>query len=213
MRSWEASFSVTYQVHDILEACWRWSNVRYWHIADSSSGLAARPLLKQTFPAKRVGTKRPPRLNEDQHARLSYVSPLARRVRRESEGATEDIGLGRPGPALRKHGHARLSHIGRCGGWRHSIVGSHQTTAVADLPDRRAPTGFGLLQRLCRFSLGVGDLRIGARFDALLDDAEFGVSQTGQEGRSAEHGRGDLGRVGVDEGQAFARLQCRQVRA
>ena len=68
---------------------------------------------------------------------------------------------------------ARLSHSGRCGGSHHSIVGSPQTATIADLPDRRAPTGFGLLQRLCRFGLGLGDFWISARLNALFDDAEF----------------------------------------
>jgi len=53
-----------------------------------------------------------------------------------------------------------------------------QTTAIADLPDRRAPTGFGLLQRLCRFGFGLGDFWISARLDALFDDAEFGRGPT-----------------------------------
>ena len=40
-----------------------------------------------------------------------------------------------------------------------------------------SPTGFGLLQRLCRFGLGLGDFWISARLNALLDDAEFGRGQ------------------------------------
>ena len=81
---------------------------------------------------------------------------------------------------------ARLSHIGRCDCSHHSIVGSLQTTAIADLPDRCPPTGFGLLQRLCRFGLGLGDFRISARLDALLDDAEFGRDSVPKESAGAE---------------------------
>lgn len=45
-----------------------------------------------------------------------------------------------------------------------------QATALTDLPDRRTPSRFGLFKRLQRGGLGLGNLRIGARLDALLDD-------------------------------------------
>lgn len=68
------------------------------------------------------------------------------------------------------------------------MVGSPQITAITELPDRRAPTGLGLLQRLERRVLGSGNLRRHALGDLGLDDVDVGVGQTGQERRSAEDG-------------------------
>jgi hypothetical protein len=104
---------------------------------------------------------------------------------------------------------ARLSHSGRCGGSHHSIVGFPQTTAIADLPDRCAPTGFGLSQGLCRFGLGLCDFWISARLDALLDDAEFGRGQAAEKARRGDYGHGNLGCVGVDEGHPISRPSSR----
>ena len=71
---------------------------------------------------------------------------------------------------------ARLLHLCSRRGSRNSIMGPSQTTALADLPDRCAPTGFGILHSPHRFGLGLGDLRGDALSNLGFKDADVGLS-------------------------------------
>ena len=93
------------------------------------------------------------------------------------------------------------------------VMTFRQAAALTDASDRRPLIALGLLKRLQRGGFGLGDVWIGARLKALLDDAEFGRTQAAEKARRGQHGGGNFTCMGINGGHAVARLQCRQVRA